>query len=79
MPIRYKTDILAALKSVGYPSTRLRNERIIGQATIQRLRHYQSVSYDVLAKLCELLQCQVGDILEYVPNNEEHPLTNQRK
>lgn len=70
MPVRYKIDIMAALKEKGYPSTRLRNEKIIGQATIQRLRHKQSVSYEVLAKLCELLQCQPGDLLEYVEESE---------
>lgn len=59
------------LKEKGYPSTRLRNEKIIGQATIQRLRHKQSVSYEVLAKLCELLQCQPGDLLEYVEEEKE--------
>lgn len=79
MSLRYKMDILSALKKAGYPSTRLRNERIIGQATIQRLRHSQSVSYEVLSKLCELLQCQVGDILEYVPADAEPPLTDKNQ
>lgn len=71
MPVRYKIDIMVALKEKGYPSTRLRNEKIMGQATIQRLRHKQSVSYEVLAKLCELLQCQPGDLLEYVEEEKE--------
>ena len=71
MPVRYKIDILAALKEKGYPSTRLRNEKIIGEATIQRLRHKKSVSYEVLAKLCELLECQPGDLLEYTQADQE--------
>lgn len=71
MPIKYKIDVLAALKAAGYSSTRIRKEKIIGEATMQRLRHKQSVSYEVLAKLCELLRCQPGGILEYVP--EEAP------
>lgn len=68
MPIRYKIDVLAALKAKGYTTNRIRGEKLIGEATMQRLRHKQSVSYDVLAKLCELLGCQPGDILEYVPS-----------
>lgn len=71
MPVRYKIDILASLKEKGYPSTRLRNEKIIGEATIQRLRHKKSVSYEVLAKLCELLECQPGDLLEYTQADQE--------
>ncbi len=65
MPIQYKIDVLAALKEKGYTSARIRNEKLIGQATLQRLRHKQSVSFEVLAKLCELLECNIGDILEY--------------
>lgn len=70
MPVLYKIDVLAALKEKGYNTSRIRNEKLIGEATIQRLRHKQSVSYDVLAKLCELLECQPGDILEYEPEPE---------
>ena len=70
MPVRYKIDVLAALKEKGYTSTKIRNEKLIGQATLQRLRHKQSVSFDVLAKLCELLECNIGDILEYVDEEE---------
>ena len=68
MPVQYKIDVIAALKAAGYTSTRIRKEKLIGEATMQRLRHNQSVSYEVLAKLCELLNCQPGDILEYVPD-----------
>lgn len=69
MPVKYKIDVLAALKDKGYNTSRIRREKLIGEATIQRLRHNQSVSYDVLGKLCELLSCQVGDIFEYVPDD----------
>lgn len=68
MPVQYKIDVMAALKAAGYSSTRLRREKLIGEATMQRLRHKQSVSYDVLAVICKLLNCQPGDILEYVPD-----------
>ena len=79
MPVLYKIDVLAALKEKGYNTSRIMNEKLIGEATIQRLRHKQSVSYDVLAKLCELLECQPGDILEYVPgsDNEQSSGENQ--
>ncbi len=63
MPIEYKIDILAALKEKGYTTTKLRKEKILGEATIQRLRHSKSVSFDVLSKLCDLLDCNIEDIL----------------
>lgn len=71
MPVKYKIDVLAALKEKGYTTNRIRKEKLIGEATMQRLRHKQSVSYDVLCKLCDLLGCQPGDILEYVPDENE--------
>ena len=73
MSVEYKINVMQALKEAGYSSTRLRNDKIIGEATMQRLRHKQSVSYEVLGKICELLQCQVGDVLEYIPDNTKEP------
>ena len=71
MPVQYKINVLAALKEKGYTTSRIRKEKLIGEATVQRLRHNQSVSYEVLAKLCELLDCQPGDVLEYVPDEKD--------
>ncbi len=63
MSVEYKINIMAALKEKGYSSTRLRNEKLIGEATMQRLRHSKSVSFEVLSKICDLLECDIGDIL----------------
>ena len=66
MPVVYKINVLQALKEHGYSTARLRKEKIFGEATIQRLRKGESVSYEQLGKLCKLLDCQVGDILKYI-------------
>lgn len=66
MPIRYKLDILAELKKSGYSSTRIRNEKLMGQATLTQLRHGELVSWMNIETICRLLDCQPGDILEYV-------------
>lgn len=65
MPVKYKIDVLAALKAVGYSSTRIRKEKIMGQATLTQIRHGELVSWANIARICELLNCQPGDILEY--------------
>lgn len=72
MPIIYKIDVLKVLKEKGYPSTRLRKEKILGEATIQRLRHNKSVSFEVLSKLCDLLDCNIGDIITNENELEQH-------
>lgn len=66
MPIRYKIDVLAELKAAGYSTTRIRNEKLIGQSYLQQIRNGEIVSNACLDKLCQLLNCQPGDILEYV-------------
>ncbi len=70
MDIRFKIDVLQALKDKGYSTYRLRKEKIMGEATIQQLRNGEIVSWENLSRICGLLQCQPGDLLEYVPPEE---------
>lgn len=66
MSIRYKVDIMSELKKHGYSSTRIRGEKLIGQSYLQQIRHGELVSWKTLETICSLLDCQPGDILEYV-------------
>lgn len=68
MSIVYKQDIIAALKEKGYSTYRLRKEKILAESTIQAFRNGTMVSFENLNKLCKLLDCQIGDILEYIPD-----------
>lgn len=70
MPIRYKIDILAALKEAGYNTTRLRKEKLLSEGMIQSLREDKYISLQNLSKICELLSCQPGDLIEYVKEEE---------
>lgn len=71
MPIQYKIDVLKEMKDKGYSSARLRKDKIIGEATIQRLRSKQSVSFEVLAKICVILDCNIGDILTFIKDDSD--------
>lgn len=66
MPIVYKFDVLQALKEKGYNTNRLRKEKLLAEGVIQSLREGKAISFVNLDKLCVLLKCQPGDILEYV-------------
>lgn len=66
MAIRYKVDIMAELKKKGYSSTTLRKEKLIGQSYLQQIRHRELVSWKTIDTICSLLDCQVGDLVEYV-------------
>ena len=43
MAMKYKIDIIAALKEAGYNTSRIRKEKIMGEAMLQKIR---------LQKLC---------------------------
>ncbi len=70
MAIRYKVDILAELKKKGYSSTRIREEKLIGQSYLQQLRHGELVSWKTLDTICALLECQPGDLVEFIDEQE---------
>ena len=65
MPIQYKIDVLDALKQAGYTSYRLRQEKLMGERVIQQLRKGELVSWANISRICSMLNCQPGDILEY--------------
>ena len=66
MPMRYKVDVIAVLKEAGYNTNRIRKEKIMGEAMLQKIRDGQMVSWAALEKLCSLLDCQPGDLIEFV-------------
>ena len=67
--LRFKVDVLPMLKSAGYPSTRLRDERIFGGATINKMRHRQIVSMNELHRICRMLDKQPGELIEFIPDD----------
>lgn len=71
MPVKYKIDVLVALKNAGYSTYKLRKEKLIGESVLQQIREGIPVSWTNISRICELLSCQPGDILEYVPDTEE--------
>lgn len=71
MPIMYKINILESLKRKGYNTTKLRKEKLLAESTIQQLRENKLVSWKNIDRICELLNCQIGDILEYVKERKD--------
>lgn len=65
MPIKYKIDVLAALKAAGYTTYKLRQEKILGERVIQQLRAGEIVSWKTIDTICTLLNCQIGDLVEH--------------
>ena len=71
MPIVYKIDVLQALKQAGYNTNKIRQEKLLSESTLQQLRHGAMVSMKSLDGICNLLDCQPGDILARVDGETE--------
>lgn len=69
--IRYKIEVIPELKKRGYSAYRIRKEKIIGEFQMQKIRDGELASKEVLNKICKMLNCQPGDLLEYVPDDEQ--------
>ena len=70
MPLQYKIDVLAALKEKGYNTNKIRTEGLLSQSTLQKFRNKQGVSWENLEMLCSLLDCQLGDLIEFVKESD---------
>ena len=46
MPLQYKTDVLKALRNAGYTTYRIRQDGLLSQSTLQKLREGIGVSWD---------------------------------
>ena len=73
MPIVYE-KLFALLKEKGYSTYRIRQEKLIGQGTLTAIKNGTGgLDSKTIATLCEVLECQPGDLMEYVkePTEEE--------
>lgn len=68
---KYKIDMLKTLSDKGYTSYYFRQNKIIGEREMQKIRHGGMPSWKTLNIFCNLLQCQISDIIEHVPDREE--------
>ena len=67
--LQYKVSILGKLKEAGYSSYRIRKEKILAEGTLQRIRKGEiAITLESLEVICDILQCQPGDLIEWVPN-----------
>lgn len=63
--ITYK-KLLLKMKEYGLTTYKIRKKKIISESTLQRIREDKVITTDAIASLCEVLDCQPGDILEYI-------------
>lgn len=66
MPISFKR-LFDLLESKGLTMYSLRKDKVIGTATLEKMRKGEGhVDTRSIESLCQYLNCQPGDIMEYV-------------
>ena len=70
MPIVYN-KLLKKMDEQGITSYTIKKDNVIGQATFKKIKDGGDIDTRTIAKLCKLLNCQPGDILEYVEEENE--------
>lgn len=62
--LEYKLDVLRELRAHGYSVAYLQKEELLSTKTIQQLRRYEMVSPTDLEMVCNLLHCDICDIIQ---------------
>lgn len=60
-------DLMKKQKITSYT---MRKSKLLGQGTMYKLHHNECVTTDTIEVLCKLLNCQPGDLMEYIPDEE---------
>ena len=60
--------LLKKMDEEGLSTYKIRKEKIISESTLQSIREGKRVTTDTIAALCGALNCQPGDLIEYIPD-----------
>ena len=67
--IVYKVDVVKLLSDAGLTQYRIRKDGSLPQSTISKLRNKElSLTLSTLDKVCTILKCQPGDLIEWIDN-----------
>lgn len=65
------TKLWETMKRKGITQYMLINKYHVSAGQLSRIRSNQNISSHTIDMLCEILNCQPGDIMEYVKKHEE--------
>ena len=60
--------LFALMEQNNITSYTIRKNNIVPQSTLTKLRNNQQINTKAVDTFCKLLNCQPGDIMEYVPD-----------
>ena len=70
MAISYQ-KLFKLLDEKGWTTYKIRKEKLIGQGKLTALKNGNGgIDIKTISRLCEVLNCQPGDLMEYIPDTE---------
>ena len=67
---KYKIDIISALAEKGVTYYSCRKNGLFSQGTLRKLRNGENVTLATLDRVCNILGCQLSDIIEIIPDSD---------
>ncbi|MBR0913341.1 putative transcriptional regulator [Bradyrhizobium japonicum] len=74
MPIIVNLDVMLARRKIRSRELAARIELTEANVSLLKSGKVRGIRFDTLERICAVLDCQPGDILEYVPDNADDAL-----
>jgi putative transcriptional regulator len=71
MPIIMRLDVVMAQRKMGLSELAEKVDLTLANLSILKNDHAKAIRFSTLEAICMALNCQPGDILEYVPGKTE--------
>ena len=70
MAIRINLDVMMARRKIGLSELSAKVDITLANLSILKNSHAKAIRFSTLEAICEALDCQPGDLLEYIPDKE---------
>lgn len=58
------------MKQKGISTYKIRKENIVSQSAYTKMKHNGHIDTHTIERLCKAMECQPGDLMEYVPDED---------
>lgn len=77
--LHWKVNLFEELRAAGWYPHKIRQNKLFGESTVQKMRHQKLVSWAEFDRLCGVLNKQPGDLLEWVSDEKEDGQVEERE
>jgi len=71
MPIIIRLDVVMAQRKMGLSELAEKVDLTLANLSVLKNDHAKAIRFTTLEAICRALECQPGDIMEYIPEKRE--------